>query len=146
MDNIEGENKFGTAPVRDSFLALASTDLIGDLNECSGFLNKWSYPAPNKALLSEEGSLGNLRFLLSSIGSKEAAASDLGATVYNIFCIGMEAYATIKIDEYNAKFLFRPAIYDGPLMQNVSAGWKMAEVPRITNDLWLQNLRTTLST
>ncbi|RKX51998.1 MAG: N4-gp56 family major capsid protein, partial [Thermotoga sp.] len=146
MDNIEGENKFGTAPVRDGYFALGSTDLLGDLNECAGFLNKWAYPAPDKALRSEEGTLGNLRVLLSSIGSKSVAASNLGKDVYNIFCIGMEAYATVKMDEYNAKFLFRPAIYDGPLMQNVSVGYKFAEVPRITNDLWLINLRATLST
>jgi hypothetical protein len=43
------------------------------------------------ALRSEWGAVGNLRFLVSSIGSVTPAGSALGADVYNIFCVGMEA-------------------------------------------------------
>ena len=32
MDNIEGEDKFGTAPVRDAYFALCSTQLTGNLD------------------------------------------------------------------------------------------------------------------
>ena len=87
----------------------------------------------------------NLRFLVSSIGSTTANASQLGATVYNIFCVGMEAYACIEQDGYSASFIYRPPIYDGPLALNASVGYKFAEVPRITNDLWVLNLRCTLA-
>lgn len=41
---------------------------------------------------------------------------------------------------------YRPPIYDGPLALNASVGYKFAEVPRITNDLWILNLRATLAT
>jgi N4-gp56 family major capsid protein len=145
MDNIEGEDKFGTAPVRDAYFALTSTQLIGDLDAVSGSINKNQYPAPMNALRSEWCAIGNLRFLLSSIGSTTANASNLGATVYNIFCVGMEAYACIEQDGYSASFIYRPPIYDGPLAQNISVGYKFAEVPRITNDLWVINLRVTHS-
>lgn len=87
----------------------------------------------------------NLRFLVSSIGSVTANASALGANVYNIFCVGMEAYASIEQDGYSASFVYRPPIYDGPLALNASVGYKFAEVPRITNDLWVVNLRATLA-
>ena len=97
------------------------------------------------ALRSEWGAIGNLRFLVSSIGSTTANASNLGATVYNIFCVGMEAYACIEQDGYSASFIYRPPIYDGPLALNASVGYKFAEVPRITNDLWIINLRATLA-
>ena len=40
MDNIEGEDKFGTAPVRDAYFALCSTQLTGDLDSVSGFIQK----------------------------------------------------------------------------------------------------------
>ena len=53
MDNIEGEDKFGTAPVRDAYFGLASTKLIGNLDAVSGFINKNQYPAPMNALASE---------------------------------------------------------------------------------------------
>ena len=135
MDNIEGEDKFGTAPVRDAYFALCSTNLTGDLDTVAGFIQKNQYPSPMNALRSEWGSIGNLRFLISSIGSVSANASALGANVYNIFCVGMEAYACIEQDGYSASFIYRPPIYDGPLALNASVGYKFAEVPRITNDL-----------
>jgi len=145
MDNIEGEDKFGTAPVRDAYFALGSTQLTGNLEAVAGFIQKNQYPAPMNALRSEWGAIGNLRFLVSSIGSYTAAASNLGEDVYNIFCVGMEAYASIEQDGYSASFIYRPPIYDGPLALNCSVGYKFAEVPRITNDLWVINLRATLA-
>lgn len=145
LDNIEGEDKFGTAPVRDAYFALCSTKLTGNLDNVQGFIHKNSYPSPMNALRSEWGSIGNLRFLVSSIGSFSANASMLGANVFNIFCVGMEAYACIEQDGYSATFIYRPPIYDGPLALNASVGYKFAECPRITNDLWVLNLRATLA-
>ena len=83
--------KFGTAPVRDAYFALTSTQLTGNLDAVAGFIHKNQYPAPMNALRSEWGAIGNLRFLISSIGSFTATASMLGANVFNIFCVGMEA-------------------------------------------------------
>jgi N4-gp56 family major capsid protein len=145
MDNIEGEDKFGTAPVRDAYFALCSTQLTGNLDAVAGFIQKNQYPAPMNALRSEWGAIGNLRFLISSIGSFVVGGSALGNNVYNIFCVGMEAYACIEQDGYSASFIYRPPIYDGPLALNASVGYKFAEVPRITNDLWVINLRATLA-
>ena len=145
LDNIEGENKFGTAPTRDAYFALAHTDLTTNLDAMATFVSKAEYPAPMKALRSEWGTSGNLRFLVSSVGSSVASESDLGDTVYNVFCMGMEAYACVEQDGYSASFIYRPPIFDGPLALNCSVGYKFAEVPRITNDLWIINLRSTLS-
>lgn len=144
MDNIRGEDRFGTAPVRNAYFALASTDLVTSLDGVSGFIQVNQYPAPMNALQSEWGAVGNLRFLISSIGSITYQASNLGENVYNVFCVGMEAYACIEQDGYSASFIYRPPIYDGPLALNASVGYKFAEVPRITNDLWVINLRCTL--
>ena len=146
LDNIEGTNKFGTAPVRDAYFAMCSTDLVGDLDAVAGFINKNQYPSPMDAMRSEWGAIGNLRFLISSIGSKSVGASKVkNKDVYNIFCVGMEAYACIEQDQYSAQFIYRPPIYDGPLALNCSVGYKFAEVPRLLNDLWVVNLRATLS-
>jgi len=144
-DNIEGEDKFGTAPVRDAYFAMGSTQLIGDLEQVQGFIAKAQYPSQMDTLRPEWGSVSNLRFLLSSIGSVSASASALGADVYNVFVTGMEAYAVVEQDGYSAQFIYRPPIYDGPLALNASVGYKFAQVPRITNDAWVFNLRTTLA-
>lgn len=144
-DSIEGDDKFGTSPVRDAYFVMASTDLIGDLENVNGFIAKAQYPFQDKTLRPEWCSISNTRWLLSSIGSFTANASMNGATVYNCFVAGMEAYACIEQDGYSAQFIYRPPIYDGPLALNASVGYKFAEVPRITNDAWIVNLRTTLS-
>lgn len=143
MDNIEGEDRFGTAPVRDAYFAMCSTDLSKDMDSVNGFIQKNQYPSPMNALPSEWGAIGSVRFLISSIGSKTAGASMLGATVYNIFVTGLQAYAYIEQDGYSASFIYRPPMYDGPLALNCSVGYKFAASPRITNDLWVLNLRTT---
>jgi N4-gp56 family major capsid protein len=145
MNSVEGADKFGTAPIRAAFFALCSTNLIGNLDAVAGFTQVAQYPSPMHALESEWGAIGNLRFLVSSIGSVFNNGSSLGANVYNIFCVGMEAYACVEQDGYSASFIYRPPIYDGPLALNASVGYKFAEVPRITNDLWVINLRATLA-
>lgn len=119
--------------------------MTGNLDNVAGFIHKNQYPSPMNALRSEWGSIGNLRFLISSIGSVSLLSSNLAADVYNIFCVGMEAYACVEQDGYSASFIYRPPIYDGPLALNASVGYKFAECPRITNDLWVINLRATLA-
>lgn len=144
-DMIAAEDKYGTAPIRDAYFALGSTQLIGNLENIYGFTAKNQYPSPMKALREEWGAVSNLRFLLSSIGSVSTAASNLGADVYNVSCVGMEAFCVIEQDGYSSQFIYRPPIYDGPLALNASVGYKFAQVPRITNDAWVINLRTTLA-
>lgn len=144
-DYMEGQDKFGTAPVRNAYFALCHTNLTGNLDAVSGFIAQNQYPSPMNALRSEWGAIGNVRFLVSSIGSAIPNASNLGNTVYNIFVVGMEAYACIEQDGYSASFLYRPPIYDGPLALNASVGYKFAQVPRILNDQWIINLRATLA-
>jgi len=117
---------------------------MSSLENVDGFVNADQYPAPNRALESEWGSVGNVRFLISSIGSFFPNASVLGNTVYNIFITGMEAYASVHQDQYSATFIYRPPIYDGPLALNASVGYKFAQVPRLLNDQWLINLRASI--
>jgi N4-gp56 family major capsid protein len=145
LSGVEGDLKFGTAPVRDAYFALGHTDMIGQLDNVNGFIQKWNYPMQESTLDAEWGSVANARYLLSSIGSITPNASLLGANVYNIFHTGREAFAAIEQDGYSAQFIYRPPIYDGPLALNASVGYKFAEVPRITNDTWVFNLRCTLA-
>ena len=145
LTGISGEDRFGTGPVRDAYFALGSTDLIGQIDLVTGFKQKWEYPSQSSTLEAEWGCVANLRFLLSSEGSKTLTSSLLGADIYNIFCVGREAYCAIDQDSYNSQFIYRPAIYDSPLALNASCGWKMAEVPLIENDQWCLKLCVTLA-
>lgn len=141
---IAGEDKFGTSPVRNAYLALCNVALTNTLNGLEAFTPQSRYPSQQYVLESEWGSVNNMRFLVSSIGSVSPNASALGQNVYNIICAAKEAYACIKQDGATAQFIYRPAYLSGPLAQNVTVGWKMATVPRILNDAWVGNLRCTI--
>ncbi len=145
LDSQEGEDRFGTGPVRDAYLALGHTALSRDLNNLQGFISKWNYPNQNSTVRSEWGSVNNVRFMLSSVGSITPNASTNMANVYNVFVQGMEALACVEQDNYSAQFLYRPPVFSDPLFQNVTLGYVFAEVPRILNDLWITNMRCTLS-
>lgn len=147
MDEITGENKFGTGPVRKSYFGLTHTDMASSqgLDNVAGFIHEANYPNNRNVLDSEWGSIGNVRFLVSSISPTVLNSSSSGATVYNNFIIGMQSYGIVNQDGYTSTFVYRPAIYSGPLAQNITVGWKSAMVPRIFNDQWLLNLRCTLA-
>lgn len=140
---IEGELRFGTSPVRNSFLALCHTDLIQRMNNLNGFIPAAQYPNQDNVIDSEWGQINNIRFFVSSIGSVTPNASIMGNNVYNIFVCGKESYGMIEQDNYTAKFIYRPAIFSDPLAQNVTAGYKMAAAYRIYNDAWIINYRVT---
>ena len=40
LSGVEGENKFGTAPVRDAYFSLGHTDMIGQLDQVQGFIKR----------------------------------------------------------------------------------------------------------
>lgn len=142
---IEGEDRFGTGPVRDSYFGLSDTGMIGQLEACNGFLNKAQYPSQSNISPSEWGSVGNVRFFLSSRGSITTAASLLGANIYNNFITAQDAYAKIEQNGVSAKFIYHaPGHGDDPAELRQTAAWRMAQVPRITNDAWIINLRATL--
>ncbi len=64
LPGVEGENRFGTAPVRDAYFGLGHTNLIGQLENCNGFLQKWSYPNQQSTLDAE---WGTVNFFLNAV-------------------------------------------------------------------------------
>jgi len=143
---IGGENKFGTGPIRDAYFGLADSNLIGQFENVAGFINKAQYPNDASTLPSEWGSIGNIRFFLSSRGSITANASLLGADIYNIFVAAQKAYSSIELDGSSAQFIYHPPGWgDDPCELRQTAGFRFAMATRITNDAWIINLRTTLA-
>lgn len=145
LDRQEGENRFGTAPVRNAYLALGHTDLSKDINNLNGVIPQWNYPNQNRTISAEWASVNNIRYMLSSVGSILPLASGLGRNVYNVFVQGMEALAVVEQDNYSSQFLYRPPGFSDALFQNVTIGYVTAMVPRILNDLWITAMRCTLA-
>ena len=144
MNNIEAENRFGTGPIRWSYIAMMHSNLIPSLQAVQGFLHASQYPSTQSVLQSEWGNVQNIRFLQSSIGAVALNSSALGADVYSIFIAANESYANVKQNRYTSSFVYRPPIFSDALAQNASVGWKTANAQVITNDTWVLNLRCTL--
>ena len=145
QDMIEGELKFGTAPVRTAFFALTHTNMSADLDQMLGFINVANYANNSNLLMPEWGSIRNIRFLLSSVGSISTGASALGNDIYNMFIPGQESYDMVDLDGYSAQFIYAPPEIASPRLRLYqTAGWKMAQVFNVTNTSWMVNLRCTL--
>jgi hypothetical protein len=93
--------------VRDAYFGLGHTDMMGQLDNVQGFVQKWNYANAQSTLESEWGTVASIRFLLSSIGSMTPNASLLGNNVYNLFVQGREATAAIEQDGYSSSFIYR---------------------------------------
>lgn len=144
-DMMEGTNKFGTGPVRDSYFCMAHTALIPRFNAMAGFISKAQYPSQMNILSSEWGSVSNVRLVLSSRGSVTASSSLLGADVYNMFVCGQEAYTSVQLNGESAKFIYHaPGWGDDPAELRQTAAFRFSHARAITNDAWLINLRATL--
>jgi N4-gp56 family major capsid protein len=145
FSSIVGEDRIGTGPQRDAYLALGHIRLLKDIQNLTNFFSKWNYPNNNRSLPAEWGSVDNIRFMLSSVGAIERNASDLGADVYDIFVQGLEGIGCVKQDNFTSRFLYRPPIFSDPLFQNVTLGYVTAQAPVLLNDLWVEKVRCTLN-
>lgn len=120
--------------------------MTNDLQQVQNFLNVANYPKDDGILQVEFGTIQNFRYMVSSIGSVLRNASGIfAADVYNIFNVAMEAVCAIDQDMYSTQLIYRPAIFDGALAQNVSLALKFAEVDAINNDQWILTQRATLA-
>lgn len=145
MSGIEGENKFGTGPVRSAYFMLSSTELQSDFDNLvgAGFLNQWNYPNNSSALPSEYGSAFNIRVLTSSEAPVARGASANGQDVYYNTVLGKQAITHINQDGYSMNLIYRDPYYSGMLAQNATLAVKFAQAQAITQDTAIRNLLST---
>jgi hypothetical protein len=144
---MEGKDAFGTAPIRDSYICMSHTDMIGQFENVAGFINKAQYPNPNGTKnLAEWGSVGNIRIFTSSRGSITANASALDNDVYNNFIAAQEAYSCTEIDGSSLTIAYHgPGEQNDPCHLRSTMGYRFTFGTCIDQDLWMINLRATLA-
>lgn len=143
LEGIDADLKFGTAPTRDAFIALASTDITPDLQNVQGVLLKNAYPHQEGLRPEEYCSVSRFRFFVSSKANKIPGASLLGATVYTIPMYGLEAAAKIEQNSYSAILGYRPPYVVSSVAQNSQLYAKFAIARAITNQNWISGLNVT---
>jgi hypothetical protein len=142
---IEGEDRFGTGPIRSAFFMLSSTELQTDFDSLvgSGYISAWNYPNTANALPSEVGSVFNIRILTSSEAPVARNASANNQDVYYNTVLGKQALTHIGQDGYSMELLYRDRLYSGYLGQNVTLGVSFAQAQAITQDTAIRNLLCT---
>lgn len=141
--SIDGSNKFGTAPVASTYMALAHSDLSATFSNLNDFTRVHQYGSQTDIQASEWGAVDAVRVFLSPVGSVTANASGAGEDVFNTFICGSESHAQVALDNYKSDFVYNDGL--DPLKLNKYAGWKFSEAPVITNDAWIINLKSTLA-
>ena len=140
-----GEDRFGTSPVRASYIMLASTELEPDFDGLEDFKSSWNYPNMENVCYSEYGNILNVRIFTSSLAAVQRNASMNNADVFNNMVVGREAYAHIDQDGYSSQLIYRDPIYSGPSALNATLAIKFAQAQIITQETWIRNFRCTLS-
>lgn len=145
MAGIEGEDKFGTGPVRAAYFCLSSTEIQPDLDSLVGFgfLSQWNYPNTANALPTEYGSAYNVRVLTSSEAPVARSSSADGNDVYYNTVVGKQAITHINQDGYSMELLYRDRMYSGMLGQNCTLSVNFAQAQALTQDTAIRNLLCT---
>lgn len=145
MSGIQGEDRFGTGPVRAAYFMLSSTQLQSDFDALAGqgFIAQANYPNNTSALPSEYGSVFNIRILTSSEAPIAAASSANGQNVYYNTVLGKQAITHINQDGYSMQLIYRDPYYSGMLAQNATLAVKFAQAQAITQDTAIRNLLST---
>jgi len=143
--NIEAQNKFGTAPQRNSYFAFCHTDLSSNIESLANFTHKSSYSDQRNIANSEWGQAGNIRFFLSTEGKIVPNSSGIfGRDVYEVYIPGMESYAVIEQNEFTNDLIYHSAKYADALEQYCTLAYKMRQAPVLLNDAWIAKFRCTL--
>ncbi len=131
----------GTTPVRPSFWGIMHTDLIDDLEDCTGFQHHSKYPQQGPVLGAEWGSTGNVRWVQSPNADKDTSVSP---DVYDMLIIAKNAYASTTIAGGTVKSIIKGFDTAGSKLNlYATAGWKAAWAGRILNDASIHRLSVT---
>jgi len=146
LSGKQGEDRFGTAPIRSAYFLLCSTIIQPTFDAMDKFTSSWNYPNQNDTIYSEYGAVLNFRIFTSSESAIQIASSMNGNDVYNNMAIARESYAHIDQDGYSSQLLYRPPIFSGPLALNGTLGVKFAQAQVILQETWIRNVRCTQTT
>lgn len=129
----------GTSPIRPSYFAMADVDLENDLEGVAGYKNVSNYAAQQGVDEAEWCSTGNVRWLTTTQGWVTGG-------FYRCPIIAKRAYGSVDISGGNAQAIIKGFGSGGttdPLNQRATVGWKMWQVARILNDLFIHILECT---
>jgi len=144
MRMINPSTGYNTTPVGKSFIGIVSEDSLYDLEDAVGWVPVEKYPNKSNVMDDEVGSVGNVRFLMTT--EAKTFAGTLVTTVHATLIFGTRAYAQSRISGEALKNIVKPlGAGQDPLNQRATSGWKATYVARILNQSWIGRIEHAVS-
>ena len=144
MSMIDPSTGYNTTPVGKSFIGIISEDTLYDLDDAIGWIPVEKYPNKSNVMDDEVGSLGNVRFLMTT----EAKTFDgtLVDPIHATLIFGTRAYCQTRISGEALKNIVKPlGAGEDALNQRATSGWKITYVARILNQSWIGRIEHAVS-
>jgi len=136
MRMINPSTGYNTSPVGKSFIGIIDEDTLYDLDDATGWIPVEKYPNKANVMEDEVGSVGNVRFLMTTEG--KTYTGTLVTTVHATLIFGTRAYAQTRISGEALKNIVKPlGAGEDPLNQRATSGWKATYVAVILNHSWI---------
>lgn len=144
--HIAPSEDFATSPVPESFMAITSVDLIGDLLALPNFLRRDHY-GHRSVYEGEYGALDEIRFLTTQLSTpKTISVNSQNLTVYSTIVLARNAYGRVGLGSEGVRLIHAPLGSAGsadPLAQRATMGYKFFMGAAILMDGWVVNLQST---
>lgn len=153
---LDGSVNVGTKPIEAGYIAFGHTDIAADLRGLTGFTPVAQYGSRKPLCEYEEGSIENIRFILSPLyaplanaGAAKLTMLSTGGTnadVYQTVVMGAECWGTVPL---KGKESIKPMVLNpntprggDPLGQKGSVAWKTWHAATILNQAWMTRIES----
>lgn len=141
---IDGANKFGTAPVAQAYMGVIHPDLIPDFESMDNFKTLEQYGSSYRPMPDEWGAYSRIRFVQTTQAPKEADLSKLGNTVYSILVLGKDAASIVRQNSNTAVIVGPEKV--GALKDKYNYGVRTVFAAAMLFDQFVANVTCTRST
>ena len=148
MSMINPSSGYNTTPIGNSFVGIVSEDTLFDLDDATGWIPLEKYPNKTGVMPDEQGSLANVRFLMTTNAKVRTGEGSGGIDVHSTIIMGRNAYAQTRISGQSLRNIVKPLGSAGtadPLDQRLTSGWTLTYVAKILNNNFLLDLQHAVS-
>lgn len=123
-------------PIGESYVAIIHPNVKFDVMRDPEFISVMQYAHSDRILNGEIGTIGNIRFVMSTFAKVFKGEGAEGIDVYSTLVIGKDAYKTLEIEGEGMHTIIKPLGSGGtsdPLDQRATQGWKTTHGIGITS-------------
>lgn len=124
-------------PYDGTYVAIVHPNVKYDIMRNPEFISIVKYQNPERIYKGEIGTIGNIRFVVSTYAKVFSGAGAQGIDVYSTLVLGKDAYKILEIEGEGLHTIIKPAGSGGtsdPLDQRSTQGWKTTHGVVITGE------------